>query len=299
VSDNRSEQFPILRLISGALAPLLILIAPACAPAAEEGPELDDPDISPTTEPPNTDHDGGEPFPSTALPCYGEVEFPTAYCDEGTTCVEGHCRAAAPCTEVECDELTLVCIGIECDAPVDPGDPTDPEEPDPMDPPPPPPPPPEPPPTPTTSRLAVRLDWDSAGDMDLHLLNPTATRWSRHDDCNYLNCEGGLEWGLPGPLDNPTLSSDVTSRLGPERIVIQHPQPGTYRVGVDAYSGRSNVTVRIECGTGPRVRTLGPLNLGRSGERFWRVANIDIRSDGTCDIRPMAERATAREWDRR
>jgi len=149
--------------------------------------------------------------------------------------------------------------------------------------------------------LKVRLDWDSAGDMDLHLLNPTATQWQRNSDCHYANCEGViLEWGVPGAFDDPRLSRDVTTRRGPERIVIDHPQPGVYRIGVNAFDGRSNVTVRIECGNTPQVRVLGPVNVGGTGEKFWRVADVEMRAGGSCAIRPISPRAgRPRDFGRR
>ncbi len=289
-----------------ALAPLLLFFGVACATTEEGGAPFGDPpppvagDDASVGEP-AADASGSQPL--DGVPCYGEVEFPTAYCGYGTTCAEGRCLPAVPCTDTLCDGEPLLCYGTGCEAPPDesPSSEPPPDEPPPEEPPPSEPPPSEPPaPTaPDTPRLLVRLEWDSAGDMDLHMLNPTATRWSGHDDCNYANCEGGLEWGVASDLDNPSLSRDVTSRLGPERIVIQHPQPGTYRVGVDAYDGRSNVRVHIECGHLPKTRNLGPLNLGASGERFWRVADVEIRSDGSCGISPLREVATRREWDRR
>lgn len=81
-----------------------------------------------------------------------------------------------------CDPDTRVCVELMC------------EEPEPESPLPP------PPMAPTTSELRVRLRWSSGGDMDLHVINPIATRWQDGSDCYYGTCDaaGSLEWGIPG-----------------------------------------------------------------------------------------------------
>lgn len=143
--------------------------------------------------------------------------------------------------------------------------------------------------------LRVEMFWDTDGtDMDLHLLNPTATRWFSSDDCYYANCLGGrLSWGGPGPEDDPSLDLDNTSGRGPENINIDEPFPGTYRVGVHAFRGNGRVSVRIYCGgstTEPRV-TFGPTALlarGGGGARdFWRVADVTIEAGGRCTVTPL------------
>lgn len=146
--------------------------------------------------------------------------------------------------------------------------------------------------------LRVEMFWDTDGtDEDLHLLSPTGTRWVSNDDCYYANCQRGavLEWGAPGTADNPRLDIDDTNGFGPENINITTPQPGTYRVAVHDYRSdrRNRVTVRVYCGgstTMPRA-TFGPASLnatgGRSGQDFWRVADVTITAGG-CTITDLA-----------
>ena len=148
--------------------------------------------------------------------------------------------------------------------------------------------------------LRVEMFWDTpTGDMDLHLLSPTATRWTSDGDCYYANCNvsngHNLEWGGPGTDDNPRLDIDDLTGFGPENINIATPVPGTYRIGVHAYSGGAahRITVRIYCGgstTEPR-RTFGPVTLrdrgGPSSNDFWRVADVTITGTG-CTIADLS-----------
>ncbi len=143
--------------------------------------------------------------------------------------------------------------------------------------------------------IRVEMFWDSDGtDMDLHLMRPEGTRWRTRDDCYYANCQSDpdpiLPWGAPGPADDPRLDIDDTDGFGPENINIEEPYDGVYRVGVYAYTGSGNVTVRIYCGgdrTEPRV-SFGPRALRGVGTRhdFWRVADIDVRGVG-CEVTPL------------
>ncbi len=144
--------------------------------------------------------------------------------------------------------------------------------------------------------IRIEMFWDTDGtDMDVHLLNPEGMRWRTPDDCYYANCVSRdmmsvLEWGRPGPDDNPRLDIDDTDGFGPENINIDEPYDGVYRVGVYAYNGSGRVTVRIYCGgdrTEPRI-AFGPRQLRGVGQLhdFWRVADIDIRGVG-CDVRAV------------
>ncbi len=142
--------------------------------------------------------------------------------------------------------------------------------------------------------LRVEVLWDSDGtDMDTHLLNPTATRWFNGDDCYYGNCGRGLAWEPPGTENDPFLDIDDRNGFGPENINIEEATPGTYRVGVHAFSGNAGVTVRIYCG-GSRVDPvleLGPTRL--SSNQFWRVADVSIVSAFDCSITPLVNAAGA------
>lgn len=150
--------------------------------------------------------------------------------------------------------------------------------------------------------LRVEMFWDTDNsDMDLHLLNPTATEWTSDGDCYWSNCISGrggrLEWGAPGPDDNPRLDIDNVSGRGPENINITRPVPGTYRVGVHAYRGSGGpthrVTVRIYCGgsTTEPQRTFGPITLGtrrsHTENDFWRVADVTLTASG-CTIADLS-----------
>ncbi len=145
--------------------------------------------------------------------------------------------------------------------------------------------------------LRVEVFWDTNGtDIDTHLMNPTGTMWTSSDDCYYGNCNtrGGpaiLEWGAPGPDDNPRLDIDDTDGFGPENINITTPEPGTYRVGIHNYrgAGPNNTTVRIYCGgstTSPR-QTFGPVPLRGRSDDFWRVADVTIER-GRCTITDLS-----------
>lgn len=137
-----------------------------------------------------------------------------------------------------------------------------------------------------TEGLRIEVTWNSAGDMDTHLLEPTGRQWGDDQlDCFYANCQrSGLDWGTTGVSDDdPSLDIDNTSGFGPENINIDTPVDGTYRVGVHAFSGASAVTVRVYCGgstTVPR-QTFGPVRV--SDNRLWRVADVTV-TGASCSI---------------
>lgn len=138
-------------------------------------------------------------------------------------------------------------------------------------------------------------------DVDTHLLRPGTETWfNSAGDCHYANCISArgaiLEWGAPGPDDNPHLDLDDVEGFGPENINVDRPQPGTYRVGVHLYDGadigRASVTVNIYCGTRSMPdRTFGPVLLNEAGTSaanpFWRVADVEI-TGGACRITDLA-----------
>lgn len=146
--------------------------------------------------------------------------------------------------------------------------------------------------------LRIEMFWNTARtDMDLHLLNPIATSWFNANDCYFSNCLRGLMWPPGGVEDDPSLDIDNRDGFGPENINIQTPSPGTYRVGVHAYSGDAGVTVRIYCG-GSRTdarATFGPTRLDdRSGSMnrdFWRVADVQIDGVGRCTVTELLNAA--------
>jgi hypothetical protein len=141
-----------------------------------------------------------------------------------------------------------------------------------------------------SSGLRVEMFWDTdRTDMDTHLMRPEGTTWGDTDDCNFRNCRGGLAWGAPGSLDDPSLDIDDTDGFGPENINIMQPYPGVYRVAIHAWNGQADVTVRIYCGgstTMPR-QTFGPVSINSSSNDFWRVADVTIDATG-CSIADLA-----------
>lgn len=105
----------------------------------------------------------------------------------------------------------------------------------------------------------AQLTWDGSTDMDLHLVRPGggySNGGGGADDCNYGNCNVGLEgtgtnsisWGTGGEEDDPKLDVDcISCGNGIENIWMnQITQDGQYKVYVDAYSGsETDVTVTI------------------------------------------------------
>ncbi len=139
--------------------------------------------------------------------------------------------------------------------------------------------------------LRVEMFWNTDDtDMDVHLAHPRATRWFSDDDCYYANCDEGsrLNWGGPGTADDPRLDIDDTNGFGPENINIDDPELGVYTVGVHAFAGRGDVTVRIYCGgssTEPEAEFgATPIGPRRRGRDFWRVADVAILAGGRCTV---------------
>jgi len=136
----------------------------------------------------------------------------------------------------------------------------------------------------STEDIWTELAWDTATDVDLHLLRPGAgldALWSS-DDCYFGNKE--TSWGA-------SLDVDDISGYGPEHITVNGGASGIYTLVVHYYSStgggssggpalatRSQVTVA--CGTGdPRV--FGPttmVNSGRYSGDVWTVARIGLPS---------------------
>jgi hypothetical protein len=151
--------------------------------------------------------------------------------------------------------------------------------------------------TATGQGLRVELFWDIAGDVDLHLLHPTADAWfTDPGDCYYMNCNSSvgdvLEWDAAGTADNPRLDLDDIPGDGPENINVDLPVTGhTYRVGVHHFtsSGCRSATVRIYCGdislTPVATYVRSVCANGGSGNRdVWRVADVRWNGGGVCAV---------------
>ena len=103
----------------------------------------------------------------------------------------------------------------------------------------------------------IELFWANPDDMDLHLLNPSATSADAHNgpnDCYFANRTP--DWGVSGySNDNPALDLDDINGLGPENINIvdpaSAPHDGWYQVFVhdypstQIYMAANDVTVQI------------------------------------------------------
>lgn len=105
----------------------------------------------------------------------------------------------------------------------------------------------------------AQLTWDGSTDMDLHLVRPGgaySNGGGGAGDCNYANCNVGLDgsqpnsidWGLAGEADDPKLDVDcIACGNGIENIWMnQISEDGDYIVYVDAFTGsETNVTVTM------------------------------------------------------
>jgi hypothetical protein len=140
--------------------------------------------------------------------------------------------------------------------------------------------------------LRVELTWSTPGDVDLHVLHPSATAWFTSPlDCYYANTRPTWDGAMPA---SPRLDVDNVTANGPENIRVDEPAAGyVYRVGVHAF-GRVDsgtmATVRIYCGgaatpTQTLVRAVS--SRGGAANDFWRVADVRMDSPSRCTITPL------------
>ncbi len=142
----------------------------------------------------------------------------------------------------------------------------------------------------TGQGLRVELSWTTTGDVDLHVLHPSAPSWfSRPYDCYYANTAPAWDSGAP---TSPRLDVDNTRAYGPENVRIDAPPAGfTYRVGVHAFSrvdAGAPSTVRIYCGnTTTPLRTLTRTVTSRATSAdndLWLVADVTMNAAGGCAV---------------
>lgn len=130
----------------------------------------------------------------------------------------------------------------------------------------------------------VTLVWDGQSDIDLHVWQP--------DDVHvfYVNRTSSV-----GQLD-----LDNTAADGPENYTSTVLQPGTYRVGVNAFALRNTArrsgTVRVAIFSGPnagQVFNYGPYPFTEEDEvypvtvnstRWWRPVDIVVSANGTIQV---------------
>lgn len=141
----------------------------------------------------------------------------------------------------------------------------------------------------------VQLSWDSISDLDLHLQNGVGVLYGIPNDCNWCNLNP--EWGLPGPLDNPSLDYDTIDGYGPETTTIDEPYGDTYTVSV-VYYGMDGFPF---CTTWTCPPTLATVRLFVDGEEayvwsrmmyeakdVWVVAEIDWPSLAVNEVNLMS-----------
>lgn len=141
-----------------------------------------------------------------------------------------------------------------------------------------------------SAELHIELTWGggAATDLDLHLLEPTATRWfDELLDCDPFTCEQTLDWGTAGAIDNPRLRNPRGAPPGGERIEIITPRPGTYRVGAHFAmgAGAASARLRIYC-RGALVREQVATPSVMAGSDFWKAADIAVTAAG-CTVTPL------------
>jgi hypothetical protein len=98
-----------------------------------------------------------------------------------------------------------------------------------------------------TELLHVELTWDSAPDLDLHLLTSSGELFLEPYDCNF--CNVNPDWGvLLTGSDNPSLDLDARQNPpGKENINIDNPADDTYSIKVHYYedNGGGDVTATV------------------------------------------------------
>jgi hypothetical protein len=135
----------------------------------------------------------------------------------------------------------------------------------------------------------VQLSWDSASDLDLHLLESGGRVFDSPTDCNY--CDANPAWGVAGGADNPSLDWDAIDGFGPETTTIEAPSPGLYTVDVHYY-GKDGFDTCVNCPVSNATVSIyidGELaasyesTLTDDGD-LWSVATIDWPSGKITEV---------------
>ena len=90
-------------------------------------------------------------------------------------------------------------------------------------------------PPPERNDFTIVLNWDTATDVDLHLVRPGGSMFVDADDCHYGS--RSPDWGELGvTTDNPFLDRDDLDGFGPETINLADAPAGRYSVWAHHYS---------------------------------------------------------------
>ena len=150
--------------------------------------------------------------------------------------------------------------------------------------------------------VAIRMLWDGAGDLDLHLHNELATPWFSEDDCYFDNLQPS--WTSGGVTVRPSLDRDDTSGDGPETILVSELPIGvTYALAVSHFeraAGRK-AQVQLRCGNdSPSIdlesRPFRGSETGEcTGNDFWEIATFRMTGPDTCEVEIVDEYRSTRD----
>jgi len=124
----------------------------------------------------------------------------------------------------------------------------------------------------TEPALRVGLAWD-ASDLQLHLVRPGG-RINTDDDCTGAGCaSGGPDWGVAGETGDDPRRYLAGGPLGPEGILLEGPEEGTYVVLVE-HRGEATASASVGVhlrGTSTDMATLEALQ----PREVWTAATIE------------------------
>jgi hypothetical protein len=138
----------------------------------------------------------------------------------------------------------------------------------------------------------VQLSWNSAADLDLHLMEEGGRLFDSPTDCNY--CETSPAWGAAGATDNPSLDWDAIFGYGPETITIEAPANGEYTIAVHYYGkdGQNNCSncpqseATVDIYIDGTIAASYTNTLSDDGD-VWTVATLDWPSGNITDVDSM------------
>ncbi len=135
----------------------------------------------------------------------------------------------------------------------------------------------------------VQLSWNSASDLDLHLMEDGGRIFESPTDCNY--CDQTPAWGAAGGTDNPSLDWDAIYGYGPETITIDDPAAGAYTIAVHFYglNGSDNCAncpsseATVDVYVGGVIAASYTRTLNDDGD-LWTVATLDWPSGNLTEV---------------